>query len=105
VENEKDVIVIGGGCAGIIAALEAEKNGANVMLIGRGAIGIGTNSALSNGIFAGPTLQTTPEEYIRNTLQEEKGLNRESMVNLVTRKAPQAFSHLSSWGSEFITLY
>jgi succinate dehydrogenase/fumarate reductase flavoprotein subunit len=96
----KDVIVIGGGCAGIIAALEAEKNGANVKLIGRGAIGIGTNSALSNGIFAGPTPQTTPEDYIRKTFQAGKGLNRESMVNLVTREAPQAFSLLRSWGFE-----
>jgi fumarate reductase (CoM/CoB) subunit A len=96
----KDVIVIGGGCAGIVAALEAKKNGANVMLIGRGAIGIGTNSALSNGIFAGPTPQTTPEEYIRKTLQAGKGLNRESMVNLVTREAPQAFSLLRSLGFE-----
>jgi len=99
-ENGKDVIVIGGGCAGIIAALEAEKNGANVMLIGRGSIGIGTNSALSNGIFAGPTPQTTPEQYIRKTLQAGKGLNRESMVNLVTREAPRAFSLLRSWGFE-----
>ena len=99
-ENKKDVIVIGGGCAGIVAALEAEKNGANVMLIGRGTIGIGTNSALSNGIFAGPTPQTTPEQHIRKTLQAGKGLNRESMVNLVTREAPEAFSLLRSWGFE-----
>ncbi len=96
----RDVIIIGGGCAGIVAALEAEKNGAHVMLIGRGTIGIGTNSALSNGIFAGPTPQTTPEQYIRKTLQAGKGLNREPMVNLVTREAPQAFSLLRSWGFE-----
>jgi succinate dehydrogenase/fumarate reductase flavoprotein subunit len=99
-ENKKDVIVIGGGCAGMMAALEAEKNGANVTLIGRGAIGIGTNSALSNGVFAGPTPQTTPDEYIRKTLQAGKGLNRESMVNLVTREAPKAFSLLCSFGLE-----
>jgi succinate dehydrogenase/fumarate reductase flavoprotein subunit len=97
---QKDVIVIGGGCAGIVAALEAEKNGANVMLIGRGTIGIGTNSALSSGIFAGPTPQTTPEQYIRKTLQAGKRLNRESMVNLVAREAPRAFSLLRSWGFE-----
>jgi fumarate reductase (CoM/CoB) subunit A len=96
----KEVIVIGGGCAGIIAALEAEKNGASVMLISRGAIGIGTNSALSNGIFAGPTPQTAPEEYIRRTLQAGKGLNRESLVNLMAKEAPQAFSLLRSLGLE-----
>jgi fumarate reductase (CoM/CoB) subunit A len=96
----KDVIVIGGGCAGIMAALEAEKNGAKVMLIGRGTIGIGTNSVLSNGIFAGPTPETTPEEYIRKTLDSGKGLNRESWVNLMAKEAPQAFSLLRSLGFE-----
>ena len=89
--NMRREVIIGGGCAGIVAALEAEKNGGNVMLIGRSTIGIGTNSALSNGIFAGPTPQTTPEEYIRKTLQAGRGLNRESMVNLVTREAPEGF--------------
>jgi aspartate oxidase len=98
--QRKVVVVVGGGCAGIIAALEAEKNGASVMLIGRGAIGIGTNSALSNGIFAGPTPQTTPEEYIQRTLQAGKGLNRESCVNLMAKEAPQAFSLLRSLGLE-----
>ncbi len=74
---QKKIIVVGGGCAGIIAALEANKNGASVMPIGRSAIGIGTNSALSNGIFAGPTPQTTSEEYIQRTLEAGKGLNRD----------------------------
>ena len=97
---QRKIIVVGGGCAGIIAALEANKNGASVMLIGRSAIGIGTNSALSNGIFAGPTPQTTSEEYIQRTLEAGKGLNRESWVNLVAEEAPQAFSLLSSFGLE-----
>jgi len=96
----KEVIVVGGGCAGIIAALEAEKTCASVMLIGRGTIGIGTNSALSNGIFAGPTPQTTSEEYIQRTLETGKGLNRESWVNLMAKEAPQAFSLLRSLGLE-----
>ncbi len=97
---KKEVIVIGGGCAGIIAALEAEKTGASVMLIGKSAIGIGTNSALSNGIFAGPTPQTSREEYIRRTLQAGKGLNREPWVHWVAKEAPQAFSLLRSFGLE-----
>ncbi len=94
----KDVIVIGGGCAGIIAALEAEKNGANVMLIGRGTIGIGTNSILSNGIFAGPTPETTSEIYIHQTLVSGRGLNCKLRVNLIAKEAPRAFSLLRSFG-------
>ena len=97
---QKDVIVIGGGCAGMIAALEAEANGAAVVLLDRGALGIGTNSALSNGIFAGPNPNCTPEEYIAVTMEIGKGLNLHSLVRLVTDEAPQAFSHLCSLGLE-----
>jgi len=41
----------------MVAALEAEANGASVALLDRGPIGLGTNSVLSNGIFAGPNAQ------------------------------------------------
>ncbi len=42
----QDVIVIGAGLAGIVAAYAAQAEGAQVILIDRGSIGLGTNSAL-----------------------------------------------------------
>ncbi len=47
-----DVIVIGAGLAGMTAALAAKQNGAEVILVDRGPIGTGTNSALSNRVFS-----------------------------------------------------
>lgn len=41
-----DVIVVGAGLAGMTAALAAEQAGADVILVDRGPIGTGTNSAL-----------------------------------------------------------
>ncbi|RPI00603.1 MAG: FAD-dependent oxidoreductase, partial [Zetaproteobacteria bacterium] len=49
-----DVVVVGAGLAGMTAALVAEQAGAGVILVDRGPIGTGTNSALSNGAFSGP---------------------------------------------------
>jgi succinate dehydrogenase/fumarate reductase flavoprotein subunit len=95
---QKDVIVVGAGCAGMIAALEAQSNGAAVVLIDRKALGIGTNSALSNGIFAGPNRNCGFEEYIAATMDTGKGLNSNSLVRAVADKAPQAFSYLCSLG-------
>ena len=46
-----DVIVVGGGLAGILAVYGAQSEGAKVTLIDRGSIGIGTNSALAGGLF------------------------------------------------------
>lgn len=99
---QRDVIVIGGGCAGMMAALEAEANGASVVLLDRGAMGIATNSALSNGIFAGPTPHCSYNEYVEMTLETGKKLNHESLVRLLAKGAPDAFSFLRSLGLELV---
>ena len=94
----KRVIIIGAGLAGLTAAHAAAKQGATVLVVDRGPIGIGTNSALANGFFAGPSEKYSPDDYIRDTLRAGRGLNRESMVRLVAREAPSAFQRLRSAG-------
>ena len=99
---KRDVIVIGGGCAGIVAALEARRAGAEVAIVDRGPIAMGTNSALSGGIFAGPTSRYGVKEYIQDTLQAGKGLNNKALVELMAEEAPSAFSFLRFLGIELI---
>jgi monoamine oxidase len=48
----RQVIVIGAGLAGMSATLAAHGEGADVILMARGEIGLGTNSAMANGVFA-----------------------------------------------------
>jgi len=95
---QKDVIVIGAGLAGMVAASTAQAEGAEVILIDRSSIGIGTNSAISNGVFAGPTSSYSPEDYIRDTLKTGKMINNEASVKTVAREAPDAFKFLRSTG-------
>ena len=95
------VIVIGAGCAGLIAALEAHRHGAQVLLIDKGPIGIGTNSALSNGYFASPTADYSIDDYVQDTLQTGKQINCKPIVTLVAREAPKAISFLRSLGLDF----
>jgi succinate dehydrogenase/fumarate reductase flavoprotein subunit len=92
------VIVIGGGLAGMVAALAAHKEGAETILIDRGSIGLGTNTALAGGVFAGPTTGYSREEYIKETLEIGRMINCESRVRLVANEAPQAFEFLRSTG-------
>ena len=47
---QRDVIIVGGGLAGIMAAFSAQAEGAEVLLIDRGSIGVGTNSILAGGV-------------------------------------------------------
>jgi len=99
---KKDVAVIGAGCAGMVAALEAHTNGATAVLVDRGPIGVGTNSALAGGGFAGPTRDYGPDEYLRAVLRAGRGLNREVLVRLTAKEAPDAFSLLRSLGLELV---
>jgi L-aspartate oxidase len=97
---QADVIVIGAGLAGMTAALTAEQNGAEVILVDRGPIGTGTNSALSNGVFSGPVSPERTEEYVELVVRIGKGLNRLGYVRQVAREAPAAVEFLCSLGLE-----
>ena len=63
IEKEYDVIVIGGGGAGLTAAVEAAQNGANVVVLEKQS-SVGGNTMISGGEMAAPN----------NSLQKEKGI-------------------------------
>jgi MFS family permease len=84
------------------AALSAEKAGADVILIDRGPIGMGTNSALSNAAFSGPISRERADEYVDLVLQIGKRLNRVAYVRQVARGAPAAVAFLESLGLEVV---
>jgi succinate dehydrogenase/fumarate reductase flavoprotein subunit len=95
---DADVIVVGAGLAGMTAALAAEQAGAEVLLVDRGPIGTGTNSALSNGAFSGPASPDRADDYVRLVVQIGKGLNHLPYVRQVARQAPSAIEFLCSLG-------
>jgi succinate dehydrogenase/fumarate reductase flavoprotein subunit len=84
------------------AALAAEQAGAEVILVDRGAIGTGTNSALSNAAFSGPVSAERDEEYVDLVLQIGKRLNRVAYVRRVAREASAAVAFLESLGLEIV---
>jgi succinate dehydrogenase/fumarate reductase flavoprotein subunit len=98
-----DVIVVGAGLAGMAAALAAEEAGAEVLLVDRGPIGTGTNSAMSNAAFSGPVSAERAEEYVDLVLGIGKHLNRVSCVRRIAREAPAAIAFLESLGLEIAT--
>lgn len=92
------VIIVGAGLAGLTAALAARKEGASVLVVDRGPIGLGTNSALANGVMSGPSETYGLEDYVRDTLRAGDGLNSGSRVRLTACEAPSAFRLLHSVG-------
>jgi len=99
---KKRVIVIGAGLAGMIAAYAAQREGADVVLVDRGSIGLGTNSAMANGVVAGPTGSYGRKEYIADTIAIGRGINREPMVEAAAAEAWSAISLLRSVGLDVV---
>lgn len=99
---KKRVIVIGAGLAGMIASYMAQREGAEVLLVDRGSIGLGTNSAMANGVFAGPTGSYGGKEYIADTIDIGRGINRGPMVEIAAAEARGAISLLRSVGLDVV---
>jgi succinate dehydrogenase/fumarate reductase flavoprotein subunit len=99
---KKKVIVVGAGLAGMIAAYEAQREGAEVVLVDRGSVGLGTNSAMANGVIAGPTGKYGGKEYIADTFDIGRGINRRPMVEIATAEAGGAISFLRSVGLDVV---
>jgi succinate dehydrogenase/fumarate reductase flavoprotein subunit len=94
------VIVIGAGLAGMVAAVTAREKGARVLLMDRGGIGTGTNSAMSNGRFAGPTASYSADEHVRDTIRIGKKINHRPRVEQFVREASEAFDFFRRAGFE-----
>ena len=65
IENNADVLVVGGGIAGVFAALRAKQNGANVTLVDKGSVGRSGQTPFANGF---------------RVFDEDAGDNRETWV-------------------------
>ncbi len=97
-----DVLVIGSGLAGLVSALEAERAGLRVLLIGKFAIGMGTNTSLANGVFTAANSRYSKEAHLQGTLQSGRGLNRGRLVRTLVEKAPDALKELKDHGSSVL---
>ena len=67
-ELRTDILVIGSGLAGLLSALKAERAGLRVLLVGKFAIGVGTNTSLANGVFTASNSRFSEEAHLQATL-------------------------------------
>ncbi|MCX5907746.1 MAG: FAD-dependent oxidoreductase, partial [Deltaproteobacteria bacterium] len=93
-----DVLVIGGGGAGMQAALAAKDRGADVLLVSKTPVGKSTCTSLSGGMFAVATEGMSKEAHLENTLQAGKGLNARELAQLLVAEAPGSLQELTRLG-------
>ena len=105
-----DVLVVGGGLAGAMAAITAAQTGVKVALLAKGTVGDSGSSARAGGIIAASfghassenkDLDDDPEIHIRDTLQVGCGLSSEEHVRALAEDAPAGVLELERLGVPF----
>lgn len=96
-----DVLVIGGGVAGLRAALAAAEDGCDVIVAIKGGIEQSATAWAQGGIAAVLDDGDTFNAHIRDTMDAGAGLCRKSIVRTVVETAPQRIAELIDWGMRF----
>jgi succinate dehydrogenase/fumarate reductase flavoprotein subunit len=97
-ELSTDILVIGSGLAGMVSAIEAEESGLRVLILGKFAIGMGTNTSLSNGAFTAANSKFSPEDHLQITIESGKGLNHLGLVKALVENGADTMRRLRDCG-------
>ncbi len=98
-----DVVVVGGGAAGLHVALEAAEAGAAVVLVSRKSLAESSSFWAQGGLAAALAADDSPGRHAADTLDAGRGLCRTSAVEVLTNEAPAAVEQLMSRGVRFDT--
>jgi succinate dehydrogenase flavoprotein subunit len=99
-----DVLIIGGGSAGLRAAIQAHDAGANVLLISRSKKGDPHTTLARGGINAALGTMDPEDNWMihaADTLREGEFLADYERVEILCKNAPDAINELVSWGARF----
>ena len=96
-----DVLVIGGGAAGIRAAIEARERGHQVTILSNSKIGRANNTAISFGGFAAALDRDDPEQHFQDTMNGGYWLNQPTLVHRLTEQVPSEVKNLEKMGVHF----
>jgi succinate dehydrogenase / fumarate reductase flavoprotein subunit len=99
-----DVLIIGGGSAGLRAAIEAHDAGANVLIISKSKRA-DPHTVLARGGINAALGTMDPEDnwmiHAADTLREGEFLADYERVEVLCKNAPDAVNELVNWGARF----
>lgn len=104
--NKYDLIVIGGGLAGLRAAIAAQSEGASVLIVSKlhplrshsGAAQGGINASLANNPEG---KDDSPERHCFDTVKGSDYLADQDAVEIMTSSAAETIYELEHWGCPF----
>jgi L-aspartate oxidase len=98
---EFDVVVVGGGAAGLWTALRAAEGGGRVCLVSRTALSQSASYWAQGGLAASLEPGDTPATHAADTIAAGRGLCRPSAVRVLVEEAPAAVAELRERGVVF----
>ena len=96
-----DVLVIGGGVAGLRAAIAAAQGGAEVLVLCKDTVEQSNTWYAQGGIAAVLQPLDSVEAHVRDTELVGVGLCDERAVRIVVEEGPKRVLELLSWGANF----
>ncbi|MBI2860688.1 MAG: FAD-binding protein [Chloroflexi bacterium] len=99
-----DVLVIGGGGAGLRAAIEARKQGVDVLVVSSSRTGYGNNTAISRGAMSAAGQagnQDSPEQHAADIIKGGQSLSDPALAMVVARGGKGQLADLIEYGVRF----
>ncbi|MEK9721495.1 MAG: FAD-binding protein, partial [Quisquiliibacterium sp.] len=96
-----EVLVIGAGGAGMYAALQAQSQGARVLLVDRSLIGRGGSTVMAQMTVAAAMGGACPdhwEHHLADTLEAGRGLCEPALAQIVCEQGVECIAQLDDWG-------
>ncbi|MFW6147578.1 MAG: FAD-binding protein [Thermodesulfobacteriota bacterium] len=100
-----DILIIGGGGAGLRAAITARQKGADATLVSKSRPGYGNNTYISKGSFAAATgswdSRDNPDIHVRDSIAGGRFINDRRLARLVAQEAGDQIEFLRKCGVTF----
>src|SRR6266542_7105884 len=96
-----DVLVVGSGASGLAAAVSAERAGARVGLVSKGALQSCNSAKAQGGIQAAFGEDDSPSQHAEDVWQSSHETADRRLVEVLTDEAPSAIHWLEEHGVEF----
>lgn len=98
-----EILVIGGGGAGLRAAIAGAREGSRVLLVSQSPVGYGNNSAIAAGkmcVVIDPA--DSPQAYLNDVLSAGRFINDKSLVEILADNSMRQVSDLEHLGVSFV---
>jgi L-aspartate oxidase len=96
-----DVVVVGGGAAGLYSALTAADAGSRVAMVSRKPLSESSSFWAQGGLAAAIGPDDSPEQHVEDTVAAGRGACRRSAAELLAREAPGVVWELQRRGIHF----